>query len=350
MDKAEIKALAEAVVSGQVRAAARVMRALEDELPWARQVMALLHPHTGRAQLVGITGPPGVGKSTLTSALVRHWRKQGRQVGVVAVDPTSPFSGGAILGDRLRMQDHATDPGVFIRSLATRGQFGGLAAAAQGVVRVMEAMGKDVVVIETVGVGQDEVEVVRLADTTVVVTVPGLGDDIQAMKAGLLEVGEILVVNKTDREDAARTIMELEAMVALDEAAASRRDGWRPVVVGTCALEGKGISELAEEIDHHWRFLTADGRRVLQLKRRRRTERELTELIHQGLAQRVGEVLGERLEDAVDELLAGKVDPYQKSQELVQLILQGGGPHAKGEKDLAGQAYQATQDIQGNEP
>ena len=198
----------ELIRQGDIRATARLMRDLDEGEPQAREVLKELYKHTGRAHIVGITGSPGVGKSTLTDRLIQHLRQQGKTVGVVAVDPTSPFSGGAILGDRIRMQRHATDEGVFIRSLATRGHFGGLTVSARAIIHVLDAMGKDFILVETVGVGQDEVEIAGAAHTTIVVTVPGMGDDIQAIKAGILEIGDIFVINKADREGADRTYQD----------------------------------------------------------------------------------------------------------------------------------------------
>ena len=207
--------MVEQILQGEVRAAARLMRELDDGVPAARETLKHLYRHSGRAHIIGLTGSPGAGKSTLTDRLIQYLRQQGKTVGVVAVDPTSPFSGGAILGDRIRMQRHATDEGVFIRSLATRGHFGGLTASARAVITVLDAMGKDYILVETVGVGQDEVEIAATAYTTIVVTVPGMGDDIQAIKAGILEVADILVVNKADREGASRTYQELMQMLEL---------------------------------------------------------------------------------------------------------------------------------------
>ena len=225
---------AAAVLAGDTRASARLMRMLDDRMPQATEVLRLLYPHTGRAQVVGITGNPGSGKSTLTSRLIGHWRKQGKKVGVLAIDPSSPFSGGAILGDRIRMMEHASDNGVFIRSLATRGALGGLSRSTSDTVHVMDAMGCDVVLIETVGVGQDEIDIVRTAHTTVVVLVPGLGDDIQAIKAGILEIADLFVVNKADHAGESKLVREL-----LDIAGGRR-------IFETIATQGKGVVELLE--------------------------------------------------------------------------------------------------------
>src|SRR5512137_2817422 len=235
---------AEQVRAGDVRAISRAITAIENHQPEAEALLRLLFPHTGKAYLTGITGAPGTGKSTLADRLAAHYRKQQEQVGVIAVDPTSPYSGGAILGDRIRMQEHAGDTEMFIRSMATRGFLGGLARATAEVALLLDAAGKQQVLIETVGVGQDEVDIVRLADCVVVVLVPGLGDDIQNMKAGLMEIGDIFVLNKSDREGADRLEEQLHAMLSL----ATARDGWNPPVVRTVATESKGIDALAEII------------------------------------------------------------------------------------------------------
>ncbi|MBM4343809.1 MAG: methylmalonyl Co-A mutase-associated GTPase MeaB [Deltaproteobacteria bacterium] len=229
------------------------MRMLDDRDPQALSVLRVLFSHTGRAQVIGITGNPGSGKSTLTSRLIAHYRAQGSKVGVVAVDPSSPYSGGAILGDRIRMMDHASDPGVFIRSLATRGALGGLSRATNDVVHVLDAMGHDVVLVETVGVGQDEIDIVRTADTTVVVLVPGLGDDIQAIKAGILEIADVFAVNKADLDGAERTVGDLRGLQML----LTRMPPWLPPIVRTVAARGEGVAELADRIADHSAFLQA---------------------------------------------------------------------------------------------
>jgi len=248
--------LAERILQGDIRAAARLMRDVDDGFPSALQELKTLYPHTGNAYIIGITGPPGAGKSTLTDQITAAFRTLGKRVGIVAVDPTSPFTGGAILGDRIRMNRHADDEGVFIRSLATRGALGGISRSTGEVVNIMDAMGMDIVIIETVGVGQDEIDIVRMAHTTVVVMVPGLGDDIQAIKAGILEIADIFVVNKADREGADRTSRELSMMLEMG----NRKDGeWLPKVLKTEASRGVGIEELVVEFEEHRRWLYGSG-------------------------------------------------------------------------------------------
>ncbi|MEW6266274.1 MAG: methylmalonyl Co-A mutase-associated GTPase MeaB [Thermodesulfobacteriota bacterium] len=242
----------ETILKGDVLSAARLMRDIDDDVPSARRMLKDLYPFTGRAHILGITGSPGTGKSTLVDQLIEAVRKEGRTVGIVAVDPTSPFSGGAILGDRVRMQRHSTDQGVFIRSVATRGHLGGLSRSTHDLVDVLDAMGKDLIIVETVGVGQDEVEIVRLAHTTLVVQVPGLGDSIQALKAGLLETGDIFVVNKADLDGADKTVLDLEMML---EIKACPPGSWRPPIVKTVASEALGLSELLTAIERHREYL-----------------------------------------------------------------------------------------------
>ncbi len=248
--------LAEKILQGDIRAAARLMRDVDDGFTSSIDELKQLYPHTGRAYLIGITGPPGAGKSTLVDQITAAYRKLGKRVGIVAVDPTSPFTGGAILGDRIRMNRHADDEGVFIRSLATRGCLGGISRSTGDVVNVMDAMGMDVIIIETVGVGQDEVDIVRMAHTTTVVMVPGLGDDIQAIKAGILEIADVFVVNKADRDGADRTVRELSMMLEMGERAPGE---WVPKVLRTEASRGVGIDELVAEYEAHRAYLHTSG-------------------------------------------------------------------------------------------
>jgi LAO/AO transport system kinase len=299
---------ARAVLAGDVRSAARLMRDLDDAEPVAVEVMKYLYPHTGRAFVLGVTGNPGAGKSTVVDGLITHYRAQQKRVGVVAVDPTSPFSGGAILGDRIRMQRHATDDGVFIRSLATRGHLGGLSRSTSEVVAVLDAMGYDVVLVETVGVGQDEVDVVTQTETAVVVTVPGLGDEIQAIKAGILEIADVLVVNKADREGADRTVRDLVSMLEL------RGHDAPPVeIVRTVATTGHGLDELAAAVERH------QARRTN--RHAQRAEATLRELVADRLRRITDEVLATRA-DLVEKLAARAVDPYTAADEIVQAVTQ----------------------------
>jgi len=306
-------ALADRVLQGDVRAAARLMRLIDDAQPAAEAELRALFPSTGRAQLIGITGNPGAGKSTLVDRLIAHLRGLGKTVGVIAVDPTSPFTGGAILGDRIRMQDHALDPGVFIRSLATRGQLGGLSRATGDCVRVLDAMGKDVVIVETVGVGQDEVEICRLAHTTVVVVVPGLGDDIQAIKAGILEVADLFCVNKADREGADRTVRDLRQMMEL-----SAKD--REVAIVKCvATQGEGIGELWDGIDAHYRLLKG-GPGLLQ-RETLRARYELIEILRDRLLRAAVERLsaqGAQIDELALRIARRDLDPYSVADEAAR--------------------------------
>jgi LAO/AO transport system kinase len=311
------KEVVDRILAGEVRTAARLMRDLDDGRPEAREILKEIYRHSGRAHIIGITGSPGVGKSTLTDRLIQYLRQQGKTVGVVAVDPTSPFSGGAILGDRIRMQRHALDEGVFIRSLATRGHFGGLTASARAVITVLDAMGKDYVLVETVGVGQDEVEIAATAYTTLVVTVPGMGDDIQAIKAGILEVADILVINKADREGASRTYQELLQMLELQTI--RKEKAWKPPVLMTQAKDNEGTEELMAAVRDHQEFLARDGGEALRLARASRVRQEFLELLKEGVFRHLRQQLENdgRLDRIIQDILAKQTDPYSASETLV---------------------------------
>jgi LAO/AO transport system kinase len=314
---------AERVRRGDVRAGARLMRDLDDRRPEALEDLKQLYAHTGRAFIVGVTGTPGSGKSTLVDALISSYRRQGLRVGVVAVDPTSPFSGGAILGDRIRMQQHALDEGVFIRSLATRGQLGGLSRSTFDVALVLDAMGFDRVLIETVGVGQDEIDVMKAAHTTVVLTVPGLGDDIQAIKAGILEVADVLVVNKADREGADRAVRDLLHMLELRDTEGDRREVQILKTVAAWGLkEGSGVAELVAAIDEHRAAVAADADGRGARRARERAAAQLSELVKGLLADRADRALAELggLEQVAEEVAARRQDPYSAAERIVAKI------------------------------
>jgi len=312
----QVGELVERAQVGEARAVARLISMVEDASPQLREVSAALAPHTGRAHVVGITGSPGVGKSTSTSALVTAMRKAGKRVGVLAVDPSSPFSGGALLGDRVRMQDHATDPGVYIRSMASRGHLGGLSWAAPQALRVLDAAGCDVILVETVGVGQSEVEIAGLADTTLVLIAPGMGDGIQAAKAGILEIGDIYVVNKADRDGAPQVRRELRNMIALAERAP---DAWKPPIVLTVASKGEGVDEVAAEIANHLEHLSATGE--LRERRHRRVRSEIEAIALVGVQKRFARLSGDsRLDSLADGVLEGKNDPFSAADVLIESL------------------------------
>jgi LAO/AO transport system kinase len=306
-------ALAERAHRGDPRALARLVSLIEDGGPELRSVMKALAPLAGAARVIGLTGAPGAGKSTVTSALVAAYRARGLRVGVLAVDPTSPFTGGALLGDRVRMQDHATDDGVFIRSMASRGHLGGLAAATPQVIRALDAARFDVILIETVGVGQVEVEVASMADSVAVLVVPGMGDAVQAAKAGILEIADLFVVNKADRPQAQETIRDLRGMIALADRA---EDDWKPPIVTTVAIRGEGIDELVTRLDAHWAWLDKSGERD-----RRRVARAREEVAALALAALRGRMTRLPGDSALDPLAArvagGETDPFSAADELL---------------------------------
>jgi LAO/AO transport system kinase len=313
----------EKVIAGDVRTVARLIRDIDDKVPEVREVLKDLYAHTGRAYVVGITGAPGVGKSTLVDQMVSHYRRLAKTVGVLAVDPTSPFSGGAILGDRIRMQRHSLDDGVFIRSLATRGHFGGLTQSTRSAIDVLDAMGKDYIIVETVGVGQDEVDVAKSAQTTVIVVIPGMGDDIQAIKAGILEAGDIFVINKADREGADKTFNELRQMI--DMGYKKYEEGkWKPAIIKAEAVFDKGVTELLEEIEKHRSYLLQLSKGRSLARNRERVREELVEMIKTRLIQEVMDRLVEDggFERAVDAILAGDTDPYSACDELLHSRLE----------------------------
>lgn len=307
------------ILEGDQRALARLISLIEDDGPPAREALAALHPHTGRAHVVGVTGAPGTGKSTLVNELAKGFRRRGATVGIVAVDPTSPFTGGALLGDRVRLRDLAGDPGIFIRSMATRGSLGGLARATGDVIKILDAAGFAIVLVETVGVGQAEVDIARTAHTTIVVEAPGLGDDVQALKAGLMEIADILVVNKADRPGAAQTARALEVALELgrNNAGPGKDVAWRPPVLKTIALDGSGVAEVLEAIAAHRAYLESST--LWSHRERARARDDLLRALEQELLGRLLKGAGEAaIEDWVDRIARREADVYTAVQSLLE--------------------------------
>ena len=311
--------IAEKVLAGDVQATARLLRDVDDRRLGVTEILKDLYPHTGRAYTIGVTGAPGTGKSTLVDRMVGSLRQQDRTVGVLAVDPTSPLSGGAILGDRIRMNRHCLDQGVFIMSLATRGLFGGLTRSILSAIDILDAMGKDCVIVETVGVGQGEVNVAMSVHTTVIVVNPGMGDGVQALKAGLLEVGDIYVVNKADREGVEATVNDLSLMIDLDYNQ-REKPGWKPPIVKTQALMDQGITELFEFIDSHRNYIRRHENSLNLRKRKERVRKELTEMVKECLLENImTRIMADGMfEREVTAILEGRIDPYTATESLVR--------------------------------
>jgi LAO/AO transport system kinase len=315
--KVDAESLYEKLLEGDRRAVARLISMVENGDVAAREVLKKLHRHSGRAHIIGLTGSPGGGKSTLACRLAQAYRAQGKTVGIICVDPTSPFTGGALLGDRVRMQDLSADPDVFIRSMGSRGALGGLSIATNDVINILDAFGKDYVIVETVGAGQVEIEVVKYAHTCVVVTMPGAGDEIQAIKAGILEIADIFVVNKADREGAMRTIADLEMMVDTKPGA---EDGWRPPVVATVALEGEGIAQLTSDVAGHWEYLASSGK--LTEKTVQRMTAEVLGILNWRVTEAARSAIAEggQASGLVDRMVRRDLDPHTAAEELAGML------------------------------
>ena len=304
------------LLNGSKLAISRAITAVENEYDDAVEIMQKIYPHTGRAYVIGITGPPGAGKSTLTDKLTKEYRSRGKTVGIIAVDPSSPFSGGAILGDRIRMNELTMDEGVFIRSMATRGSLGGMSRKTAEVVKILDAAGKDIVIIETVGVGQSEVDIVKAADTTLVVLVPGLGDDIQAIKAGILEIGDVFAINKADREGVERLHIEIEMMLDLDQ----NETEWRPKITRTIASQNQGVVELVDSIEEHAAYMAKTG--LIQKRRFERTRNEIMAMLDETIKVYLKKkVAGSRFEALTDEVNQRKNDPYSAVKAILAEVL-----------------------------
>ncbi len=318
---AMLEELVRNAMAGDKKAVARLITMVENDEDKAREIVRLVHPHTGKAYVVGITGPPGAGKSTLLDKLIKLARDGGHRVGVIAVDPTSPFTGGALLGDRLRMQRHSTDPAVFIRSMATRGSLGGLAKATNDAIKVLDASGYDIIFVETVGVGQTEVDIVRTADTVVLVLVPGYGDEVQALKAGLMEIADIFAINKADREGTEMLHMEIQMAVEF-ERDRWRQLGWEPPIVETTAFTLRGVRPLWEAIGRHMEFMRSSGR--LKERRKLRAFEEVKAIVADSVVSRVEKrLISPEAEELIGQVLSGKIDPYSAADIIMERVFDG---------------------------
>ena len=305
--------IAQGVLAGNRRSIARAITIIENDNTETQKLIASVYSHTGKAHIIGLTGPPGSGKSTLIEKIIREYRRKDKTVGVIAVDPTSPFTGGAFLGDRIRMQELSTDQGVFIRSMATRNYLGGIAKATKDATKVLDAAGKDIVIVETVGAGQSEVEIIKVAKTIVVICAPGLGDEIQAIKAGIMEIGDIFVVNKADRENADKAVMDIQAILQLN----NKEKAWKPPLLKTVALTGEGVPQLIEKIEEHNRFLEKE----LERKRsREKAEAELVEAIKEKVATSIIEEWRSKgkFEEFLQKILEKKIDPASIAEKLLK--------------------------------
>ncbi|MEM3566384.1 MAG: methylmalonyl Co-A mutase-associated GTPase MeaB [Candidatus Bathyarchaeia archaeon] len=313
----KIEEIAKGVLAGDKRSIARAITMAENSPEEAQSLIAAVYPHTGKAHIIGLTGPGGSGKSTLIEKMVREYRRKGKTVGVIAVDPTSPFTGGAFLGDRIRMQELSTDDGVFIRSMATRNNPGGIAKATKDAVKILDASGKDVIIVETVGAGQSEVEIIKVAQTIIVIHAPGLGDEIQAIKAGIMEIADIFVVNKADRENADKAVMDIQAMLQLD----NKEKAWTPPIIKTVALTGEGVPQLIEKIEDHWQFLQKG---LLHKRSLEKAEAELVEAIKERVTSSIIEKLKreKRFEEILRRIVDREIDPASAAEKLLNQMLE----------------------------